>query len=147
MTTKSPQFDCSNDESKGMSAGNPLESSIYDSEMSAGDPENLSRQELVQKVHALSEENAQLKLELKKEKMANAGASEVKMGRGRASQASSLLQWWTWTKESLPKTQTRSVRQHLGHRSTAVWSLLRMMVPAALSCRHRQESLPQGSPV
>ena len=46
--------------------------------MSAGDPENLSWEELVQKVHALSEENAQLKLELKKEKMANAGASEVK---------------------------------------------------------------------
>jgi len=49
--------------------------------MSAGDPENLSRQELVQKIHALSEENAQLKLELKKEKMANAGASEVKDGQ------------------------------------------------------------------
>mmetsp|Transcript_29032 Transcript_29032/g.49030 ORF Transcript_29032/g.49030 Transcript_29032/m.49030 type:complete len:175 (+) Transcript_29032:17-541(+) len=84
MPPKSPQFDFSNGENKGMSAGNPLESSMYgDEEVSASDTKNLSQEELVKKVHALSqkvlslsEENAQLKLELKKEKAAKTGATE-----------------------------------------------------------------------
>jgi len=52
--------------------------------VSASDTKNLSQEELVKEVHALSqkvlslsEENAQLKLELKKEKAAKTGATEV----------------------------------------------------------------------
>mmetsp|Transcript_29027 Transcript_29027/g.49015 ORF Transcript_29027/g.49015 Transcript_29027/m.49015 type:complete len:182 (+) Transcript_29027:17-562(+) len=91
MPPKSPQFDFSNGENKGMSAGNPLESSMYgDEEVSASDTKNLSQEELAkkvlslsqevlslsQKLRAMSGENAQLKLELKKEKAAKTGATE-----------------------------------------------------------------------